>query len=310
MTFASVTRVLADEGLLAELQRPADAARPGEAPQGNLPAARRLYARIHLGFSESQLAAGAFVRGAADTALMGELARRLGHRYRGQPGWSVVGTAPEAAEGTLLQRADGLLVTALDTEFTRSGESGNAVVHWPSLERGGSPGWAWFTGKGSQDADPADPLLRIYIAVAAEARADAWCTLMEELDDQCADFSSKVATSTEERARPDGVVVYCTGPVAAVVLDAIETAVPGRTRIRDRAGFGTEAAPGVSIACPGEGEDIQGSLGMQRSELIWEVMRERGAAFSAPRDLGALRRIFDRQEDQVAEILNGGRSYG
>lgn len=308
MTFAAVARALADQRFLDELWTLSGSHDQADRPLGRLRATRCLYRRLHLGLPDPNTGVDDLTRGEDNTAELVEyIQRRLGDRRRRQRGWTFVRPLP--GSGSLLRRDNGLLVTASDDEYTLpdgfegSVATNTVILYWPSLEPGTMPGWIWFTGQRFDDLDPSEPLIRFYIDLDRDKRGGLWGELMVALDDRDFAFSSKTLTTDTEPGRPDSVVVYCTKFDAANVFSMITTVVPESARGAGSAGFGVAIGLGLSIAHPEAGEDFRGSLGMQRSELIWQILEKRGDSFTASEDLYELQCILELQESRVHSIL-------
>jgi HopA1 effector protein family len=308
VTFSAVARVLADQRFLDELWTLSESQEQVDRALGRFRATRRLYTRLHLGMPDPNPGVEDSLRGEDDTTgLVEDVRNRLGDRRRRQRGWTFVGPAP--GSGSLLRRDDGLVVTASEGEYTwpdgteESAATDAVVVYWPSLEPGTMPGWIWFTGQRFDDIDSSESLIRFYVDLDSDKRGALWGELMVTLDDRDLAFSSKILTKDTEPARPDSVVVYCRESDAAAVLTAITTVVPESARGAGSAGFGVVIGPGLSIAHPEADEDSRGSLGMQRSERIWQILEKRRDSFTASEDLHELRCILELQESRVRSIL-------
>jgi len=306
MTFFDVTRILSNQRFLDELWMLSDSREEATPGLGRLRATRRLYTRLHLGMSTAGTGPDDSPLGDSDPGLVADVRMRLGSRRRPQQGWTLVCATP--GSGSLLRRGDGLLVTASEGEFRWVGGSNapdrDAVtVYWPSLEPGRMRGWIWFTGRSFDKIAVAAPLVRFYVGLDSDQRGALWSDLVATLDDRGLPFSSKVLKGNSEPARPDNVVIYCRYSDTAAVLTVVANALPESARSKEAAGFGVAIGPGLSIAHPEAGEDVQGSLGMQRSELIWKVLDGRRNRFDPSRDLHELRHILKSQESKVYSIL-------
>ncbi|MGO1052820.1 T3SS effector HopA1 family protein [Crossiella sp. CA198] len=297
MSTTRMTRLLADRNFLDELwslYREPDNTNPAA---GKRKATRRLYARLHLGLTDdSGLEHAPASAGAAE--FTAELRARLGGRRRDRGGWRLAGS--EVDGEIRLRRQDGLLVTAEPGEYTVDAD-GAVTVRWPSLETGAMPGWVWFSGTHYGAVEDGEPLLRCYLGLSGADRGSAWADLVTALDETRLPFASKILT--QDTARPDSVVIYCPAADLAEVRRRINAVVPHRIRVERPAGFGVPAGAGLAIAHPEAGERPHGSLGMQRSELIWQTMHSRGESFTAATDLRPLWRILDAQRTRIGTLL-------
>ncbi|MCK2242096.1 MULTISPECIES: T3SS effector HopA1 family protein [unclassified Crossiella] len=294
-----MARLLADQRFLDELWSLYRAQGDSSPASGKRRATRLLYARLHLGLSDESGLDGATAEDIT-AEFAAALRERLGARRRGQTGWRLV--EPDSDGAALLRRQDGLLATAESGEYTCDA-AGAATVRWPSLETGTMPGWVWFSGRRFEEIKTGTPLLRFYLGLRGEQRAAVWGDLVTALDETEAPFASKILLKDSER--PDSVVVYCHGGAAVAVRTVIDEAAPAQVRTARPAGFAVPAGHGLAVAHPEVGEEFQGSLGMQRSELVWQAIESRGRSFTAAADLRRLWRILDSQESRVGRLLRG-----
>ncbi|WP_331721300.1 T3SS effector HopA1 family protein [Streptomyces sp. NBC_00212] len=280
MTVPVIARILSDPALLNELAG-ADSEVVG----------REIYRRFHLAMTFDDE-----VRD-DDTGLLVAVRTALGGRTHLAGGnWAYQSAL---SDGRLIVRRDDGLQVAVEFGDIERMAAGRITVRLPSLEPGVMNGWVWFHSS-IRPEHAAELSARIYLCLDGEGRASGWADLVAGLDDQAYVFSSKIIRRKKERARPDGVVVYCRTGDVPVFLESIGKLIPPGQLGTATAGFAVGVSPGASVSVPQEGEDRHASLGMERSRNIARRLVAGDPAESAVVEVA---RVLEEQSAQVAALL-------